>query len=385
MKMKRFLLYAHPGSYNHGAEAIASTTISIIREKYGKEAHIAVSSHFPEQDLELKLDADVLFSVNNQAWDEERQASSWEEKRSAARKMYSDALLSVTPDTVLISVGGDNFCYNNWYRLEVFQEVAVQKGAKSILWGCSIEPSAITPKMVGVLSSYTHILPRETKTLKALRDSGVSANIHLLPDPAFGLEPEGFEFPKGEEFADGRAVGINVGPLITRKEKVAGIIKKNILNLIDYVLLETNKSIMLIPHVVMPVDNDLETLAEIAEYVPPNLRSRVWLVDNKLSAAQRKFAISKCGFLICARFHASVAAYSTGVPTIVLGKTNKSTGIAQDLGVGQFVIDIKEIEEPYVVKTTFKVLEANEKEVRLNLTEKAREWKKQTSEYLNFI
>ncbi|MCL2575624.1 MAG: polysaccharide pyruvyl transferase family protein [Defluviitaleaceae bacterium] len=381
--MKRFLFYAHPGTYNHGAQAIAKTTICMIREKYGNKAHIAVSSHFPEQDRQFGLDADEFFSVNHQVWGEEKTAVSWEEKEDVARKMYADALSSITPDTVLLSVGGDNYCYDNWHRLAVFQQAAASKNAKSILWGCSIEPAAITPKMVDVLNTYTHILPRETKTLEALNNHGIKSDVHLIPDPAFRLEPKATNIPKG--FDEGNAVGINLGPLVIRREKKAGIIKDNIAELIDYVLSKTDMPIILIPHVVMPVDNDLNTLKELLATIPDRWQYRVWLVDESICAAKRKFIISKCRFLVCSRTHASIAAYSSGVPTIVLGYSIKSVGIGKDLGMDRFVVDIDNIDKNGIICETFKELMTNEKEIRSSLTKKVIECKKQTSKYFDFI
>jgi polysaccharide pyruvyl transferase WcaK-like protein len=160
--MKHFLLCGHGGAYNHGAEAIVKTTIALIREKY-PDAHIALSSHFPEQDREFSIDADEFFASNAVAWAKEKSAPA-SKKAELAREMYADALGSITADTTLLSVGGDNYCYNNWHRLAVFQERAAQVGAKSILWSCSVEPSEITPEMVRVLNSHTHIISRESHT-----------------------------------------------------------------------------------------------------------------------------------------------------------------------------------------------------------------------------
>ena len=44
-----------------------------------------------------------------------------------------------------------------------------------------------------------------------------------------------------------------------------------------------------------------------------------------------KGCISRCRFLVAARTHASIAAYSTGVPTLVAGYSVKARGIARDL------------------------------------------------------
>ena len=46
---------------------------------------------------------------------------------------------------------------------------------------------------------------------------------------------------------------------------------------------------------------------------------------------QLKDIISHCEFFIGARTHATIAAYSTGIPTLVVGYSVKARGIARDL------------------------------------------------------
>ena len=70
-------------------------------------------------------------------------------------------------------------------------------------------------------------------------------------------------------------------------------------------------------------------------------RSRIcWVADN-LNAAERKYLISRCEMMICCRTHASIAGYSSGVPTLVLGYSVKSAGIGRDMGMENWVIPIE--------------------------------------------
>jgi polysaccharide pyruvyl transferase WcaK-like protein len=379
--MAKFLLYGHGGSYNHGAEAIVKCTIRRLREKY-PNAYIILSSNFPEQDREFGVNTDEIIGPDMAAWTAEKSAPS-EQKETLARAMYADALASVTPDTTLLSVGGDNFCYPNWHRLAVFQQEAVQKNAKSILWGCSVEPSALTPEMADVLGSYTHILARESRTYNMLRKHGINTALQLLPDPAFLLEPKPVELPDG--FETEKIVGINISPLVIRKEYIPGIVKENFLNLINFILAETDMNVMLIPHVTMPMDNDYSALVELGQSLPSSFHSRVLLAGEKHSVAELKSLVSKCRLLVCARTHASIAAYSSGVPALVIGYSVKSKGIAEDLGLNEFVLDIAEIKSPYFVRDMFKYLNARTDEVKSNLNEKLPPYMAQINNYTKYI
>ena len=50
-----------------------------------------------------------------------------------------------------------------------------------------------------------------------------------------------------------------------------------------------------------------------------------------MNCKKLKYIISKCRFFIGARTHSTIAAYSTFVPTLVVGYSVKSIGIAMDI------------------------------------------------------
>ena len=69
-------------------------------------------------------------------------------------------------------------------------------GAKTVLWGCSLEPELLQdPEVVADMKRYALITPRESITAQALQDAGVVENVKLYPDPAFYLKPEAFDLP----------------------------------------------------------------------------------------------------------------------------------------------------------------------------------------------
>ena len=54
------------------------------------------------------------------------------------------------------------------------------------------------------------------------------------------------------------------------------------------------------------------------------------MVDD-MSCTKLKYVIGKCRMLIAARTHASIAAYSQLIPTLVIGYSVKSCGLAMDI------------------------------------------------------
>ena len=373
--MKQFLLYGHGGAFNHGAEAITRQTIQIIRDKY-PGAHIVLSTHFPEQDAAFSIGADVLVPPDPPLWNEEKRAPAGK-KPELARRMYAEALSYITADTTLLSVGGDNFCYPSWYRLSVFQERARAVGARSLLWGCSIEPSGISPEMLDTLHTYHTILVRESLTEEALRNHGVKAEIRRIPDIAFGLEPASVPLSKRSR----TLVGVNFSPLIERQETSPGVMIDAMRRLVTHILRETGSDIALIPHVLMPMDNDAAALSALYDSLPDREKPRVWLAGDHLSAAQYKYIISRCDVFVASRTHASIAAYASGVPCLVIGYSVKSEGIARDLDMGEYVISVRDIRQADDITGHFARLWRERNTVKRLLREKLPDYLKMVTLY----
>ena len=80
---------------------------------------------------------------------------------------------------------------------------------------------------------------------------------------------------------------------------------------------------------------------------------------------QLKGYISRCRFFIGARTHATIAAYSTGVPTLVVGYSIKSRGIATDLfGTDQeYVVSVQSMKKESDLLDAFLKIKEKESEI----------------------
>ena len=266
-------------------------------------------------------------------------------------EIYKATIDKITPETICISAGGDNYCYNNWERYATIHKAAIEKGAKSILWSCSLEPAMIDDKMLEVLRTHHLITARESFTEKALLEKGLT-NVVRVADIAFLLESKETEIPKG------KYVAINLSPLILRKNPAA---LNAYQELINKILKETNYSIALVPHVVMPVDNDMDALSQLK-----GDESRIFRVSDKLNAAEYKYVISKAEILVAARTHATIAAWSTCVPTIAVGYSNKAVGVSSDLGQEKYLLNINTITGEKLCKL-FNEVENNKEQIKKDL------------------
>ena len=103
---------------------------------------------------------------------------------------------------------------------------------------------------------------------------------------------------------------------------------------------------------------------------------RVELLEEH-NAMEQKGYISKCKMLVCARTHCSIAGYSTNVPTLVLGYSTKSKGIAKDLfgRYEDYVIDSHKIVNEDDLIKGFIWLDKNKEDIKKHLEEIMPEYK----------
>ena len=73
--------------------------------------------------------------------------------------------------------------------------------------------------------------------------------------------------------------------------------------------------------------------------------------------------ISRCSFFVGARTHSTIAAYSTGVPTLVIGYSVKSRGIATDLfgTYDNYVLPVQELDDPQALIRSYEFITGQKK------------------------
>lgn len=325
----RIVLYYHGGSRNHGCEAIIRATAKIFNER------LLTYAMYPNEDKEYQLDRVVELIYDKE--DQIKKPSIKYYLSAIDQKVFHKTVTNtyfrwntffknVERGNVYLSTGGDNYCYTDLDKLSDYNYLIKKKGGKTVLWGCSIEPDNIKGNVIQDLKRYDLIVAREPITVAALYSAGIKDNVVQFPDPAFQLNKINLPLPEG--FLEGNMVGLNLSPLIMSCEKEEGITLKNYLFLIDYILTETNMGIALIPHVVKGGSNDLKILKQIKDQYKHE--NRVILFQD-YNCEEIKGFISRCRFFIGARTHSTIAAYSTCVPTIVVGYSVKARGIAKDI------------------------------------------------------
>ena len=326
MSETKFVLYGNGSSGNHGCEAIYRGTGALLAERFLIQSeNIAEDQKYGVDqiaDLHKAIDGKPGLFDSIQAYAKLKISKNFTDMDGIR---YLSSIKEIKKNaSIAMSVGGDNYCYG-YPDLYAYLNRAYHKaGLKTVLWGCSVEPELTKDiRVVKDLKTYDLIVARESITYEAIKSIG--ANIVYCPDPAFFMKPQEIEI---NDIFRNDTVGINCSPMIISNETKDGIVYQNYAELIRYILSNTNLNIALIPHVVWQNNNDLTILSRLYEEFDKD--NRICLVEDH-NAQQLKYVISKCKLFVGARTHSTIAAYSSFVPTLVVGYSVKARGIAKDL------------------------------------------------------
>ena len=418
--MTEIALYMHAGSGNHGCEAIVDSLVRMMPldrftlmtnaagedERYLPAEVKARIRILEEQHLQEHRAAHVLY------YGYRRLTGDGE---SFLRYRYRPLTGKGAP-RLAVSIGGDNYCYANMTKdLMTANAMFNRQGTATVLLGCSIEPHLlgveetageengartdegsfraadaaetlparfVQGKAAGSeevrrlredLHRYRRIIARESISYGAIRAAMAASygeeaarRVVYCPDPAFSLPADESGLPEGLE--SGNTVGINLSPMVEEYAAVPAAPLRAYAALFREILSSTQMKVALIPHVVWERSNDRAPLTRLYEQFADT--GRVLLVPD-MSAERLKGVISNCRFFIGARTHATIAAYSTIIPTLVVGYSVKARGIARDLfGTEEhYVLPVQELREPQQLLDAWHWLLANEDGIRCRLAE----------------
>ena len=387
--MSEIALYMHAGSGNHGCEAIVDSLVRMMPvdeftlmtnsakedERYlpaevKQRTRIIEEQHIADHVLAHTF----YYALRKVTGDEE----------SFLRYRYR-ALIGKNAPKLAVSIGGDNYCYPVMTKdLMVANAMFNRQGTATVLLGCSIEPDLLKEKgpLTEDLGRYRKIIARESLSYDAIRkalqeaygEEG-AARVAYCPDPAFSLPVDESALPEG--FESGNTVGINLSPMAEQYAKDPSAPLKGYAELIREILRATNMKVALIPHVVWERSNDFIPLRKLFEMFRDT--GRVSLIED-MSAEKLKGVIANCRFFIGARTHATIAAYSTIIPTLVVGYSVKARGIARDLfGTEEhYVLPVQTLTDPQQMVDAWNWLLSNEDQIRYRLAGGATRFRAET-------
>lgn len=360
---KRYILYSHVDAGNRGCEAITRSTLNVLQAP--REAATLITRDMALDEAcglgqVARLVSTRDYTGGNAVASLPYRLANKLMPGSAAtmRFWYGQAMKAVEPGTITLSTGGDIYCYPNSEWLTMLHKKAKKRGAKTVLWGCSVSREYINDRVAEDLRSYDLITARETDTLKTLQEIGAGDRAHLIPDTAFLLQPsacslEGRIAPEG-------TVGINLSNFVYNATAQGQTVLSGARALVRHILSTTPYSVLLIPHVYWADQDDPAVLRRFKADAFPE-EPRVQVLEGFYNCCQLKYIISNCRYYFGARTHSMIAAYSSGVPAVALGYSMKSKSIVNNLGLGEgFYIDCAAVNTPSAFTQAFDSLRDKE-------------------------
>ena len=387
-KKQNFLLFGLGTLKNKGCEALLDVISSQIKES-NTENNLVVATDDYYHDKEYHLDvvdkyvSHCIQRLPKGLSEEDKEAISYAENTlfdyKNYEKVYQKQVIDEIPNTdILLSSGGDNYCYGASEWLYTIDYYAKENNKKLVLLGASIQEENLDDEFLRDLKRFDLLVFRETLSYNLAARFIEKEKLLLLPDPAFSLPVEDIDLDIPDN-----TVAINVSPIIERANVNA---LESVYNLIDYILENKKFNILLLPHVYTDECNDLDTLNKIKEHYSDDNRVQMLSTNREYSARQLKYIISKCRFAVAARTHASIAAYSSSVPVLVIGYSVKSKGIATDLfgGYKDYVIPVDQLNSDNLINK-FNFMVENEEKIIEVLNERIPLYKEKSDNLLDTV
>lgn len=367
--MKKILLYGNGSFDNLGCQALSLSTNKILKSLGYNDVEFLTFGSVSDYDVfgiknvrNLKRDRESFFNLLSSF------LCKIGLKKIGSSIPNLDARKKINDVDVAFSIGGDNYCYEGRERFFRINKEVKKKTKKMIFWGTSIEQSAIEELTIKDLKTFDLIIARETLTYNLLKENQIN-NVVVIPDPAFVLDKK--EVALNIDIDLSHTVGINLSPLIYSYSKNPDLVEASIKKAIDYILKNTGLSILFFSHVYGD-GNDLDVAKNLIKKADFKSSSRIHFLDIELNSMEIKYIISRMHSVICARTHASIAAYSSCVPTLVLGYSIKSKGIANDI-FGTYaghVVPVQELDSEKEFVNTIKLFIDRNDDEKTYLNEK---------------
>ena len=283
--MKKIFIILGAVGYNRGSEALTRGLVNICKQT-SIDSQIYLSSN--EQNLNKICKIPCIHKIINKYTNIFfiHIISAFFKKilllKTLSVKIKSSTLLKYAKKMdLIIIIGADNYdksygMTNTLYNLN--KTLKKVSKAKMLLYDVSLDKSHIDKHTINDFNMFNHITVREHETLNNLKNLLPINKISYYPDPAFTMKPE--ECTIQNYIQTDNTVGINLSPLITRKcyNAKPQIILNAYFKLIDFIIKNTDMSVVLIPHVMN--GEDLSILRMIYNKYT-NDTGRLKIVDNE--------------------------------------------------------------------------------------------------------
>jgi colanic acid/amylovoran biosynthesis protein len=355
---QHFLLVGTTLYLNRGCEAIVRGTMTVLRRSFGDGIRVTAASAGTPSLVRAQNPVEPDRAIRHIPLRYGRFSIPWALDQAGKRLRLPAAAEqwtlggAVKDACVALAVGGDNYSLDYGLPDEFMKadRFLFASGVPVVLWGASIGPfdadTKFEKEMLDHLKRMRGIFVRESASARYLESQGFST-VRRVADPAFVMEPaEPSEDKIGMKVSEG-AAGINFSPHMAAYvsggdlDAWRGMCAETVIQ----VLRQSGRDVLLVPHVfhATPLNNDHGFLESVSAAVRQKTGRSVPVLGGSLSAREIKWAIGRCAVFAGCRTHSTIAALSSGVPTLSLAYSRKARGLNQDIfGSQEYCIEPSE-------------------------------------------
>lgn len=364
---------------NRGVAALTKGCIVSLRENFTNPKitliHTFVESFYPiktaylEGNINTVIDAEErVVKIILRAFVRLLTATSWRILRcirvSADFLLRRDKVLREygNADVVINLCYGDTFAYKKEFYFKLLFFILWHQSLIAILLKKPLFffPQSIGPFQSGfssilakfVLNRCEVIMAREKLSKEYLLKMGVRAPIYVVPDLSFAIMPvpdhQVYKILSRESVKETRPlVGIAIRENMYRHLDVMSAI-------VDYLTSKMKAKVIFIPHTSISASHahlgccDPRFLAkEVIKKI--ECKELVNSINGEYRVEELRGIIGKCDLFIGAYMHADTSALSTYVPVVAISYSHKTEGIMNLVGLGEFVLPLKDLSIPYAL------------------------------------
>lgn len=364
------IVNAAPDTGNQGVTALCLSAVSGLAAR--KAGAVAVADHgrgLRRGDLGFG-EVDLVGLTNHRRY--------WRSDNLSSVRLFARlgggpnpaARLMAQSRAVLDVSGGDSFTDlygpRRFRAMSLTKQMAIEAGVPLILLPQTLGPwrePANKRLAANILRGARAVWVRDTQSLEMLADllgSDFDPTIHRQGiDMAVSLPARTPSAPLPSTIenwlAPGRGApvaGLNVSGLLALDPDVAqatfGLADRHdrqIAAIARAVMMAVPElRLILVPHVHRPVgeaESDLAAAQVLARDLAVEFPDRVAVLDQPLGAMELKWVLSRLDWFAGARMHATIGAFSSGVPTLGLGYSDKQAGVFAACGIGADAVDLR--------------------------------------------
>jgi colanic acid/amylovoran biosynthesis protein len=330
------ILLVGNGTYaNRGCEAITRGTAQIIRSVFHDPSLVSIEFGAGRpfyEPHERMLHNPIQIGRFSRAWFVQHMLRSLK----TGRTWFPVIGRHLRNADAVLALGGDNYSmdYGSLRVHLALVDYVLPTRKPMVIWGASVGPFdkrglEYEAYVLKRLSRVSAILAREDVTADYLASRGLGPIVRRVADPAFVMDPEaprsGFTVPEG-------AIGFNFSPLMARYVSGGDLAQceELVCKAVKWLSEEFSRPVVLVPHVFKSRSDDYGFLKRVEQRAVTSDHS-VLLSPPTLSARETKWIIGKMTCFAGARTHSTIAAISSGVPTLSFGYSVKARGINRDV------------------------------------------------------